>query len=107
MKFLCAVRHCRYVAVSGLGDEGEFLVCALHDAPQTLGILEQLMAPASYWGDDGRPIVLPCGELRESDFEPSEAPADAICASDDPRLAEIPDGPSKMTHPNFDLTAEL
>jgi hypothetical protein len=101
---LCAVRHCRYVAVSDF--EG-FAVCVLHDAPQTLGILEQLMVPASYWGDDGRPIVLPCGELSERDFESREAPASAICATDDPKLAEIPDGSSKMTHPNFDLTREL
>ena len=100
MRFLCAVRHCRYIAVSDF--EG-FVVCALHDAPQTLGILEQLKAPAAYVGDD-RPIVLPCGELRESDLEPREAPANAICATDDPRLAEIPNGPSKMTHPNYDLT---
>lgn len=91
---VCSVRHCRYIAEGAIED---FVVCALHDAPQTRGILEQLMAPAAYYG----PIVLPCGPLLESDFEPREAHPDAIRAADDPRIS---DGPPKMTHPNYDLT---
>ena len=104
MPFVCRVRHCRYIAT---GDLGGFAVCLLHDAPQTFGILDKSMVPASYWGDDGRPLVLPCGALSESDFEPREATRGEICASADPRLAAIPEGPSKMAHPNYDLTVEL
>lgn len=102
MRFLCAVRCCRYIADSDI--EG-FLVCVLHDAPQTRAILEELKLPAAFWMH-GRPIVLPCGDLLESDFEQQAAPEDAIQIWDDPaeHVQSIPSTPSRTIAPCYDLT---
>jgi hypothetical protein len=99
-KRLCSVRGCLYVAETFIDD---YAVCALHDAPQTRGILEKLQRPQACWCLE-RPIVLPCGDLDESDFEVREAPEDAICAWDDETLASVPAEQPSGLHPNFDLT---
>lgn len=89
------MRCCRYTADSTIED---FVVCALHDAPQVRALLEQLKAPAAYRAADGRPIVLPCGELEESDFEPK--------MGEDKRavLGWVKVGRSARVLPCFDLT---
>lgn len=78
-------------------------MCVLHDAPQTRWILEQLKAPAAYWCHE-RPVVLPCGDLDESDFVPEQETAGALHAYEDPMLADVPDTPTKMVQPHYDLT---
>jgi hypothetical protein len=99
-RVICNVNGCLYVAEGFIED---YAVCALHDAPQTRRILEELRRPGAYWAHD-RPVVLPCGQLEESDLELREAPEDAICAWEDKRLADVPTGPTACVHPNFDLT---
>ncbi len=96
----CGVNGCRYTAE---GDLGGFPVCVLHDGPQTLGILERLELPGSFWAHN-RPIVLPCGELKEKHFVHRQAPSDVISACDDPLLVGVPTESTKQIHPNFDLT---
>ena len=101
--FWCAVAHCLYIAESSID---EFVVCTLHDAPQTRGILERLQLPASFWAHD-RPIVLPVGDLTEEELIKVPAAAEgSIYAWQDPHLASVPDTPSRQIHPNFDLTRE-
>ena len=98
----CAVRHCQYIAETAIED---FVVCALHDSSHVRRMLESMQAPAAYWMDD-RPIVLPCDELSERDFEPQPVIEGAMRALDDPRLASVPGTPSVSIHPHFDLTRE-
>jgi hypothetical protein len=100
MAILCAVYSCWYIADSSIED---FPVCALHDAPQTRGLLEKLQRPGAFWMDD-RPIVCPIGELQESDFEEKTATEGAIHCWDDPNLANVPDKPSWKISPAYDLT---
>lgn len=98
----CAVANCDYVAESHLED---FPVCALHDARQTRKILELGELPCSGYSDD-RPIVYRAGiELAEEHFEPVES-REGMKAFDDPRMLEVPTTPSRILHPNTDLTAE-
>ena len=61
---LCMVRQCPYRATGAIDD---FLVCALHDAPATRGLLERLLAPAAYYAHEV-PVVLPVGPLEEGDL---------------------------------------
>jgi hypothetical protein len=98
--YRCAVAHCLYIAESSIDD---FVVCALHDAPQTRGILERLQMPGAYWFHE-RPIVLPTGDLTEADLIKVEAHEGSIYAWQDKSLADVPDFPSRSIHPNFDLT---
>lgn len=98
---MCSVRCCIYIADAMIED---FNVCALHDHDAVRGLLEKLYAPCAFFGADDRPIVLPVGMLTEDDLEPEVAPADAIHVWDDPRMAEVPEGPSSITHQAFDLT---
>jgi len=98
--FLCAVHSCGHIADSAIED---FPVCALHDAPHTRSILEKLQRPSAAWMDD-RPIVIPCGDLLESDFEKRAAHEGSIHCWDDPMLADIPDTPSRRIFPAYDLT---
>jgi len=98
-RYRCAVRCCRYIAESS---RDGFVVCTLHDAPQVWRIVEMLQAPAAFWGDD-RPIVLPVGELVESDLIPVAAANGALYAWQDERLANVPSTPSSQTHRFYDL----
>ena len=99
---LCAVRHCMYIAESAIED---YLVCSLHDAPQVRGILEELKRPCAYFAHS-RPIVLPCGDLDESDFVPRPVNDDSIHVWEDTSelMQSIPDTPSRNVSPNYDLT---
>jgi hypothetical protein len=97
----CAVLCCDYVVEANLDD---FPVCALHDARQTRGILEQGELPCSGYSDD-RPIVYRGGiALTLEHFEPHESNSN-MKAFDDPRMLEVPREPSRILHPNTDLTA--
>ena len=100
MKTLCAVRGCAYLAEGSIED---YPVCSLHDAPQVRDILERLKRPGAYWCDQ-RPIVLPCGELDEADFEPTPARATSIHVWEDERMLSVPDTPSRGVLPCYDLT---
>lgn len=95
---VCGVAGCLYEATGGY--EG-FALCLLHDHDNVRAILDDLMLPAAYWSHD-RPIVLPCRELQESDLSPRFGKA--ICASEDPRLADVPDSPYRGTCERFSLT---
>jgi hypothetical protein len=95
---ICAVAACRYAAVT---DYEGFDLCLLHDHASTRGILDRLMLPAAYWAHD-RPIVVPCRELRESDL--SHRFGKAICASEDPRLADVPDSHHHGIYERFSLS---
>jgi hypothetical protein len=98
----CAVHCCHYIVEAHLDD---FPVCALHDARQTRGILELGELPCAGHSDD-RPIVYRGGiTLTAEHFEPQESPTD-MAAFDDPRMLEVPREPSRILHPNTDLTAE-
>ena len=97
----CAVANCRYIVESSIED---FPVCALHDAPQTRAILESGQLPAAYLWPDGRPLVLPCGELEEKHLDP--VGEGMMRAGDDPRLDEVPEAPTTMVRREFDLTQE-
>lgn len=61
----CAVRGCIAPATTAIED---FVCCEAHCTPETRAILERLEAPGKFYYKD-KPIVLPCGELLESDFE--------------------------------------
>ena len=98
----CAVTGCVYRAESALED---FVVCALHDAPQTRAILERLERPGAYWAH-GRPIVLPCGELTEQEFALQPVLPNDIHAWEDEWLASIPTEPTRQICPQYDLTRE-
>lgn len=98
---MCQVWHCVYIADATIDD---FNVCALHDHDATRGILERLMLPGAFGGGDGRPMVVPVGPLEEEHLVPREAPDNAIHVWDAPHMADVPEGPSKRTHPSFDLT---
>ena len=95
----CAVLHCAYVAEAFIED---FPVCSLHNMHQTRYVLERLHVPGAAWMDD-RPIVVPCGPLQEKHFEPKDS--SGIRAHEDPKLASVPDAPSRKISPNYDLTA--
>lgn len=97
----CMVAHCPYLAESSLDD---FAVCALHDAPHVRAILEDGRLPGAYFWPDGRPLVIPCGELQLEHFEPSEGAT--MRAADDPMMAEVPEKATMMVWKQFDLTQE-
>ena len=65
---VCLVRGCIEEATESIED---FAVCSLHDSEETREILEKLECPARYFFKD-RWIVLPCGPLEESHFEPKK-----------------------------------
>ena len=103
----CNVVGCGYVADGVLAEYGDFPVCALHDHDATRKILTKFQRPHHYRSACGRPMVMPCGDLTEADFvrrEPVKWPEGYLHAADDPRLANVPTGPSTL-HPDFDLTA--
>jgi hypothetical protein len=98
----CAVHSCDYVVEAHLDD---FPVCALHDARQTRGILEHGELPCFGWSDD-RPIVYRAGiALAAEHFDHKESRQGAK-AFDDPRILAVPTTPTRMVHPDQDLTAE-
>jgi hypothetical protein len=98
----CCVHSCDYIVEGSIED---FPVCALHDARQTRGILCLGELPCAGWSSD-RPIVYRAGiALAAEHFEPSESRS-GMKAFDDPRMAEVPTEPSRILHPNQDLTAE-
>lgn len=98
----CHVLSCDYVVEAHLDD---FLVCALHDARQTRQILELLEVPCSGWSC-GKPIVYRAGiALSAEHFEPRESRS-SMKAFDDPKILEVDPSPSRVVHPNQDLTAE-
>ena len=98
----CAVHSCDYIVEASIED---FPVCALHDARQTRGILELGELPCSGWSDD-RPIVYRAGiALAAEHFEPRES-REGVKAFEDPRILEVDPTPSRLVHPNQDLTAE-
>lgn len=100
----CFVRHCRYVAESAIED---YHVCPLHDAPQVRRLLEEGQAPAAYLDRGGRPIVLPCGVLAESDFK-EHSTTGLMRAEEDEAFAEsMRHMTHSLTHPYFDLTREM
>jgi hypothetical protein len=71
----------------------------MHDSPQTEAILARGLVPGAYWMND-RPIVLPCtGGLAIRDAAPG-----AIFAHEDERLGDVPDEPTKLIAPIYDLT---
>lgn len=97
----CGVYGCDYVMEGYIED---FPVCGLHNARQTRQILEKLELPCCALSDD-RPIVYPARiQLEEKHFEPRESRS-GMRACDDPRMREVPGTPSRIIHPNFDLTA--
>ena len=98
---LCSVRCCTYIADAAIED---FNVCALHDHDSVRSLLEKLYAPCAFSGADDRPIVLPVGVLTEADLVPEPALPGAIHVWEDPRMTEVPEGPSLITHKAFDLT---
>jgi len=63
---LCSVAGCIFTAS---GEFDGFAVCELHDSPKVLAILEVLKCPGSFWCQ-GRPIVLPVGDLEEDHLVP-------------------------------------
>lgn len=97
----CNVAGCAYVADTTLADYADFPVCALHDAPQTRGILDQLQRPAAYWYL-GRPVVLPSGPLDEAHL--THQPTATGCrVGEDGMLDDVPEG--RLPIPEaFDLT---
>lgn len=101
MKQACGVYCCDYIVESAIED---FPVCALHDARQTRGILELGELPCS-GRSHGRPIVYRAGiELALEHFEPRESRC-GMKAFDDPRMLEVPTEPTRLVHPDQDLTA--
>jgi hypothetical protein len=102
----CGVYYCRYVAEVFLEDFGDFPVCALHDARATRGLLEKLKRPAHFWSPCGRPMVLPIGDLEESDLEHVEISILWLAAGQDPELAKVPSEGRGMIHPDFDLVED-
>jgi hypothetical protein len=84
----------------------DFLVCLLHDSPKVRAILESGQLPHAYWWPDNRPIVVPCGELKEEHLVPAEA-SSWLSASEDPAMLEVPEGPTGMLRPEFDLSEGL
>lgn len=101
-KTKCAVLSCDYVVEGFIED---FPVCALHDARQTRGILELGELPCAGLSS-GKPIVYRAGiTLAAEHFEPKESRS-GMKAFDDPHMLEVPTEPSRLVHPNQDLTAE-
>lgn len=98
---ICNVSHCRYTAST---DIEAFPVCALHDTSHVRAILEDLHKPGHYWSYE-RPIVLPCGPLKEEHFAPIEG--EGIDPETCPRLAEIDFDCHSFVLPRFDLTKEF
>ena len=97
----CHVLSCDYVVEAHLDD---FPVCALHDARQTRQILELLEAPCAAWSG-GKPIVYRAGiALAAEHFEPRESRS-GMKVFDDPKILEVDPAPSRVVHPNQDLTA--
>lgn len=93
----CMVGGCDYQAEDAFED---FKVCLLHASPQVLTILDDFKYPHAYWMDQ-RPIVLPAGPLTADHLVQSE---DSIELSDCSLIAAVPEEPSKLIHPKFDLT---
>lgn len=101
----CNVVGCGYRADGVLAEYGDFPVCALHDSPQTRGILEQLQRPHAYWCQE-RPIVLPCGALGETDLIQRPASESAASALECPHLAAVDLTAPCMVLPKYDLLSD-
>lgn len=102
MSQACAVHCCDYVVESSIED---FPVCSLHDARQTRGILELGELPCSAWSN-GKPIVYRAGiALAAEHFEPKES-REGKKAFDDPYILAVDTTPTRMVHPDQDLTAD-
>jgi hypothetical protein len=98
----CAVHQCDYVVEAYLDD---FPVCALHDARQTRGILELLELPCAGWSYD-RPIVYRAGiALELKHFKTRESRGNKK-AFDDPRILNADTAPTRIVHPDWNLTVE-
>lgn len=83
-RVLCMVKHCSYVAEAAFAD---FQVCALHDSPKVLAILEDLRMPSKLYPSEPF-LVFPGFALCEDDLVPRSAPAGALRAEECPKLAE-------------------
>lgn len=102
---VCNVVGCRYIADAVITECGDFPVCTLHDGPQVRKILDQLQRPGAFTYD-GRPIVVPCGDLSEADMVKRPVEEWNCEVGADGRLDDLPPGPC-IVHPDFCLVCAV